>query len=37
MRKRERVSVEERTGKWGRENRLLRKREQMIEEEKTCE
>ena len=29
------MSVEERTGKWGREYRLLRKREQMSEEEKT--
>ena len=35
MRKREHVSDKERTGKWGRENRLLRKREQMSEEEKT--
>ena len=29
------MSVEEKTGEWGRENRSLRKREQVSEEERT--
>ena len=37
MRKREHVSVEERTGEWGRENRCVSKREHVSEEERTGE